>query len=175
MSNNNDYDEEANEDEDFITGYKDNYTPVKIEWFEKNGLKILDFAASEIYAMLRVENSQGDQMFYALLHPDYHYHAKREFGNFFKEIVPKILYKIENIDASKVISFDCGSHMTMFVFKPVEKIASIIPGRETSSGLTHAYKEGDAWKFIPEDEYQTRKGELPTLSYAIKYPFSNFE
>ena len=148
---------------------------MKIEWFENNGLKVLDFSAAEIYAMVKVENAQGDQMFYGLLHPDYHYHAKREFGNSYKVIIPRILFKLENIDASKVVSFDCGSHMTMFVFKPIGKIASIIPGRETSSGLTHAFKAGDVWKFIPEDEYQARKGELPGLSYAIQYPFANFE
>ena len=62
-----------------------------------------------------------------------------------------------------------------FVNKPMEKAISIIPGRETSSGLTHAFKDGQKWKFIAEDEYEERKGELPGLSFAIQYPFTNFE
>jgi hypothetical protein len=31
--------------------------------------------------------------------------------------------------------------MTMIAYKPMEIVPSIIPGRETPSGLTHAYKE----------------------------------
>jgi len=59
--------------------------------------------------------------------------------------------------------------------KSQEKVESIIPGRETSSGLTHFYKDGGRWKFLAEEEYETRKSELPGLSFAVKYPFSQFE
>lgn len=60
----------------------------------------------------------------------------------------------------------------MLLNKAEEKIASIIPGRENSSGITHAYKSDSQWKFISEDEYQQRKSELPLISFAIQYPFS---
>ena len=78
------------------------------------------------------------------------------------------------MDPANVTSFDCGSYMTMFINKPLPKVVSIIPGRETPSGITHAFKENGDWKFIPEEEYETRKGELPGLSYAIQYPFAKF-
>jgi hypothetical protein len=109
------------------------------------------------------------------LHPDYHYQAKRCFGTGYKEVVKKTLYKLDNVNASNLLSYDCGKYMTMFLNKPLEIVNSIIPGRETSSGLTHAFKDGQRWKFIAEDEYESRKSELPELSFAIQYPFSNFE
>lgn len=59
--------------------------------------------------------------------------------------------------------------------KTIEKVSTIIPGRKEPSGLTHAYKAGAEWKFVAEDEYEARKGELPPLSFAIRHPFSGFE
>ena len=65
--------------------------------------------------------------------------------------------------------------MAIFCTKPLERPISIIPGRSTPSGLTHVYKESSQWKFIAEEDYQKGKTELPDLSFAILYPFSNFE
>lgn len=63
----------------------------------------------------------------------------------------------------------------MYVNKPQEKVQTIIPGRETSSGLTHVYKENGKWCYVPEDEYEARKDKLPGLSLAIRYPYADFE
>merc|ERR1712176_667415 len=97
---------------------------------------------------------------YGVIHPDYHYQRHRCFGENHKEIIVKTLYKLESIDASKVISFDCGTYMTMFVFRSIEKVPSLIPGRETSSGITHAYKAGDTWKFMAQEDYESQKDQL---------------
>ena len=63
----------------------------------------------------------------------------------------------------------------MVVNRLPDPVISIIQDREKPSGLTHVYKEGSEWKFIPENEFEQRKGELPGLSLAIRYPFANFK
>ena len=67
------YNEETTDDNDLIPDYKDEMTPCKIVWFEKNGVKVIDIAASQGYAMCLVEDNQGHRYFYVLNHPDYHY------------------------------------------------------------------------------------------------------
>ena len=94
--------------------------------------------------------------------------------NYQKELHKNTLFRLTNVDATDVVSFDCGSYLSMFVNTPQEEAASIIPDREEASGLTHAYKEGSKWKFIPESEYEQRQGELPNISFAIRQPFSDF-
>mmetsp|Transcript_18316 Transcript_18316/g.24459 ORF Transcript_18316/g.24459 Transcript_18316/m.24459 type:complete len:129 (-) Transcript_18316:2116-2502(-) len=74
-----------------------------------------------------------------------------------------------------VQSFDCGDTTTMFCNKAADKNVSIIPGRETPSGITHAYKEGSFWKFIAQEDYEAKKAELPDLAFAFTYPCSSFE
>ena len=137
-----DYYGEANdEDPDLMPGFKDNWTPCKIEWFEKHGIRVVDIAAGEIYCILKTVDRQGFRSFYGFLHPDYHYQAKRSFGAGYKEVIKKTLFKLEQINANNVVSFDCGQYMINFVNKSMEKAVTIIPGRETPSGLTHAYKD----------------------------------
>ena len=59
---------------------------------------------------------------------------------YLKEVFKNTLYKFTNLDASNVLSFDCGSFLSMILNSPSEQIVSIIPDREEPSGLTHAYK-----------------------------------
>ena len=65
--------------------------------------------------------------------------------------------------------------MAMFCNKSQDKIVTIIPDRETSSGFTHFYKDGADWKFIAEEDYESKKGDIPDLAFAVAYPFSQFE
>ena len=53
------YNEEENVD-DFVPGYKDNFTPCKLPWFEKNGYRILDFCAGSNHAVLKASDSTGN-------------------------------------------------------------------------------------------------------------------
>lgn len=105
------YGEADDEDPDFIPGYKDTWTPCKIEWFSKNGIKVLDFEAGEIFAVCKTQDKNGGLAFYGLLHPDYHYQLKNTFGANAKEIVKRTLYKLETISASKNKAFSCGTYM----------------------------------------------------------------
>jgi len=89
------------------------------------------------------------------------------FGVGCKEVIKKTLYKLEHVSASNLLDFSCGQYMTMFLNKPIEKVSSIIPGRETPSGLTHAFKDGQKWSFLAQDEYEERKSELPGLCFAF--------
>ena len=91
------------------------------------------------------------------------------------QLVCQTLWRVDDIDASSLHSLSAGAQYVMLCNKPLEKVTTIIPGRATPSGVTHAYKANGQWKFIPEDEYEARKGELPRLSFAIQYPFSDYE
>ena len=125
---------------------------------------------------MRAVDRQNIYHLYVIMMPDYHYNINEYFGHeTCKEVVSKTIYKFEDFNASNLISFSCGSHMTMLVNKAVPKVISIIPDRETESGVTHAYKADGQWKFIPQEEFAARKGELPGLSFAIQYPFASFE
>lgn len=110
-----------------------------------------------------------------MVHPDYYYEANYLFGDNKKVLFEKTLYKLEGISAGDILDFSCGSYMFNLIRKPVEKTTSIIPGRKEPSGLTHAYRQDSQWKFVAEDEYEVKKDELPALSFAIRYPITNFE
>ena len=127
--------------EALIPGHHCNWTPCKVGWFETNGLRVVDFAAGEIYAICKCVDRSGADHLYAVLHPDYHYQARNCFGALAKEVLTKSVWKLEQITAGRLLSFDCGTYMTMFAYKPMENVPSIIPGRQTPSGLTHAYKD----------------------------------
>ena len=63
----------------------------------------------------------------------------------------------------------------MILNQQINEITSFVPDQRDMTGLTHLYRENGAWKFITEDEYESRKDELPDLCFAIRYPFENFE
>ena len=112
-----------------------------------------------------------------LINPAYHYlveNLTEDIGSK-KELVSKTLWKLENLNAADLVSMDCGSYMANFCYRSVDNGQTIIPDRKTSSGLTHFYKEGSAWKFIAEEDYAASKKSLPGLSFALRYPFSQFE
>jgi len=48
-----------------------------------------------------------------------------------------------------------------------------LPENKVSKGLLHFFKKGDKWTFIPQEEYEARKSELPALSFAIKCPIED--
>lgn len=53
----NDYycEERSASNDDFLPNYKDNWTPVKMTWFEKNGVKVLDVDTGEWSTILKVQ------------------------------------------------------------------------------------------------------------------------
>ena len=65
------------------------------------------------------------------------------------------LFKIDPVSANLIHSFDCGNVMTMFCNKPPKKNVSIIPGRAKPSGFTHFYKQGEDWKFVAQEDYES--------------------
>lgn len=42
-----------------------------------------------------------------------------------------------------------------------------------AKGLLHFYLKDSKWHFVSEEEYETRKGELPDLCFAIKSPIED--
>ena len=51
---------------------------------------------------------------------------------------------------------------------------SIIPDKPEATGLIHFYENGGVWKFLSEEEYEAKKGELPALSFASRHPIEDF-
>ena len=89
------YGEGGSDAEALIPGHHCNWTPCKVGWFETNGLRVVDFAAGEIYAICKVVDRSGADHLYAVLHPDYHYQARNCFGALAKEVLTKSVWKLE--------------------------------------------------------------------------------
>jgi len=51
---------------------------------------------------------------------------------------------------------------------------SIVPEKPDASGLIHFYKKEGAWAFVTAEEYEEKKGDLPTLSFATRHSIENF-
>ena len=131
----------ARTDTNFVSNFTSCMVAHKMDWFEKNGIRVLDFSAAECYVIMRVEDRSSTQHIYALMSPFYHKQVQNCFFDKPQDLFKQILFKLDNIDASQLLSFDCGSYMSMFVKKPVKTVKLIIPGRQSPSGLTHVYKE----------------------------------
>ena len=74
------------------------------------------------------------------------------------------------------MDFACSRSATCVIMqgeKPPQ--GSIIPDKPEATGLIHFYKSGDEWKFITEDEYEEKKGELPALSFACRHSIEDFK
>lgn len=52
---------------------------------------------------------------------------------------------------------------------------SIIPDKPEAKGMIHFYKKDDEWKFVSQDEYEEKKGELPKLCFATHQSISDFK
>ena len=155
--------------------FKDRGSPCKMDWFEKNGYRILDFAVGDCFAVLKVKNKSGGYQMLGMIHPDYHYDVDSIFGSKKTKLVERTLWVLDSITAENVAAFDCGGYMTIYCNKASEKLISIIPRRTTPSGLTHFYKQDGQWAFVAEEDYESVKADLPDLTFAIKYPFGQFE
>ena len=112
---------------------------------------------------------------FLLANPDYYYCVNEMDTGPKKQIIARTLWKLESISAGDLQSMDCGSYMINLCYKPTEKFNTIIPGRKTSSGLTHFFKQDGEWKFMAEEDYAKNKDSLPGLSFAVLYPFNSFE
>ena len=169
------YAEENDNNEEDMYKYKDAWTPAKMDWFEKNGYRVLDFSVGDIFFVCKVVNKTGEESVLGVMHPDYNYQKDRLFGNHKTELLKRSVYRLDNINADQLKSFSCGTYMMMFCNKLEEKCETIIPGREEPSGLTHAYRVGNHWEYLAEDEYEAKKDQLPGLSIAVRAPMSGFE
>ena len=92
-----DYYGENEDTADMCSEFKDRYTPCKMDWFEKNGYSVLDFAVSETYCVLKVTDKQGTQSIMGMIHPDYWYNVDDYFGANKTKIVEKTLWSLDSV------------------------------------------------------------------------------
>ena len=50
-----------------------------------------------------------------------------------------------------------------------------LPNGSSSQGLLHFYKKADKWHYVPAEEYEAKKAELPPVCFAIKSPVKDLE
>ena len=79
--------------------YKDIQTPCKMSQFEKNGYRVLDFAAGQNFVILKVKTKQGSLNMLGMVHPDYYYYADRYFGENKTKLLEKTLWRLDSISA----------------------------------------------------------------------------
>jgi len=49
----------------------------------------------------------------------------------------------------------------------------VLPDGSKSKGLLHFYKKGDKWEFLPSEQYEAKKADLPDICFAIKCPIAD--
>lgn len=80
----------------------------------------------------------------------------------------------------EIVDFAAGYRSSYVIIKGDEDPLSGVHEHEIDGikhkGLLHFYQNNlKQWVFIPESDYEARKSELPPLTFATKYPISNFE
>jgi len=55
------------------------------------------------------------------------------------------------------------------------KLHHALPQDKFETGLLHFFKKDDKWNFVTETELESKKKDLPALSFAIKNPIKNIE
>ena len=81
-----------------------------------------------------------------------------------------------DVDGAKVVDFACSRDGTCIIQEGEKaNMPSIIPDKPDATGLIHFYKSGDEWKFLTEEEYEAKKGELPALSFACRNVIEEFK
>jgi len=58
--------------------------------------------------------------------------------------------------------------------KETTKQKSIVPNNPDATGLIHFFKKDGNWEFVTQEEYETKKEQLPKLCFATRYPISDF-
>jgi len=51
---------------------------------------------------------------------------------------------------------------------------SIIPEAPEEKGLIHFYRKDGAWQYVKESEYESKKAELPLITFATKQVIDDF-
>ena len=67
------YGESGVENVQIFEDYKNEWTPCRVDWFEKKGMKVLDFACTETFAPLLVQDANGAKSVWFMSHPNYGY------------------------------------------------------------------------------------------------------
>jgi len=115
-----DYYGENDDIQEMFSEFKDCFTPTKMDWFEKHGYRILDFAVGDHFVYLRVKDKKGAYQMLGLVCPDYYYNAENYLGASITKLVDKNLWKIDSLSAEQISSFDCGESMSMICNKATE-------------------------------------------------------
>ena len=93
------YDEEAESPPEMCSEYKERAAPAKMDWLEKNGYKVLDFAGGEPTVLLKAQDKQGALVMLGMLHPDYSYGANEYFGDAKTKLVDRTLWRLDSYSA----------------------------------------------------------------------------
>jgi hypothetical protein len=138
-------------------------------------MKVLDVRCTYSEWIAKVQQQDGEIAFYAVADGI----NKASFsGDTITPVKGNYIGKFEGFKANKVVDFAVGKDSAFFIIggeKPI--VQSIIPEKPEATGLIHFYKKQgvEDWSFMTEEEYKTKKDELPPLSFATRHPIADFK
>lgn len=134
---------------------------VKITWFERNNLKVLDVNDGYDFAVFLCENAEGKKELYAVgqqireMHNGNGWVHPNRFGTNAKAVYGSCIYQIVDVDANQVADYACTYDSVFYLMKGDEyNKKSIVPEKPEATGLIHFWKQQDGkWSFVTDEEY----------------------
>jgi hypothetical protein len=145
------------------------------------GLRARRVSCGKAHSLILFEGSKGKQTLYSVglaVNSDYVHLGVTEEEEAQVAEVP--FREIKTFSDRKLVDFLAHDLASLVILEGGETVtdnlyAHSLPDGRQAKGLLHLYKEKGAWKFLTESEYESKKGELPDLCFAIKCPIEDVE
>jgi hypothetical protein len=142
------------------------------------GLKAKTVSCGSVHSLVMFEDKKGKKTLYSVgnkLGSEYAHLGATEDQSQDPE---KPLREIKTFSDRMLVDFVAHDSSVVILAGGATAVdnlyAHTLPNGKQVHGLLHFFKRGGEWHFIPQDEYEARKSELPDLSFAIKCPVEDF-
>lgn len=153
--------------------------PFKLYQLNLLGFKALQASLSEHHSLILFENMEGKQVLYAagietadnFAHLGCNEDQANDTETPFREVATLsqrrvLALKAHDAPASLlIVAGDDELNKGLYNHS--------LPAGKVAHGLLHFYKQGDEWKYVNHEDYQTKSKELPQICFAIRCPISD--
>lgn len=127
------------------------------------------------------KNKKGEKKLYAVgqEHEGNYQHLGKKDKKDLKE--SERVHLLGEFDAEEILDFAAAKHSTIVLIAGPGKNMNEglyqheLPDGTKSHGLIHFYKKAGNWVFLPAEQYEAKKAELPAVCFAAKCPLKDID
>jgi hypothetical protein len=153
-------------------------SPFQLYPLNNLGLRAKRVSCGTVHSLVLFEDKKGKETLYSVGNKVGSEYAHLGAAEDQVQDAEKPLREIKTFNGRDLVDFVAHDSSSVVILAggatAVDSLyAHTLPDGKQVRGLLHFFKRDGEWHFIPEDEYEARKSELPDLSFAIKCPIED--